>query len=99
MPASSSFVGGGVSTAEFAVRVPLKFFEEPSQLEPELVMSPAENQPGGGPLTSTGSAAEPPSVGLPQIAKASFVCIGPLMKSPVLNEITSQYLLPSIGVV
>ena len=49
-----------------------------------------ENQPTGGALTSTGSAAEPPRVGSPQMTKASLVCIGPLMKSPLTNEIVLQ---------
>src|SRR5690349_10650410 len=88
--ASSLLVGGGVRTAELAVIVPLKLLDEPLQLEPEWGMSLVENQPTGGPLTSIGSAAEPPSVGLPQITNASLVCIGPLMKSPLTKEIVLQ---------
>src|ERR1700709_1291729 len=78
---SSALLEGGVNIAEFAVKVPLKLDSLPLQLEFELGISEVENQPLGGPLPSTGSAADPPRVGLPQMTKAALGGMGPLMES------------------
>ena len=57
-----------------------------------------ENQPGAEELTSIMSDALRPKVGVPQIARASLVCRGPLIVSPLMKEILSQYSPPELGI-
>src|SRR4051794_12158467 len=95
--ASLAVVEGGISTGELIRKVPAKL-GVPVQLEPEWGTSLVEYQPGVPALTSIGSLALRPRVGLSQIAKASLVCIGPLMLSPLTKEIVSQYLPPPFGI-
>ncbi len=82
--ASEVLVGGGVSTGELVTKVPLKIGWSFHELQ-------FENHPRGGDETSIASEALRPKYGLPQITSASLVWSGPLICSPSMNEIVSQY--------
>ena len=57
-----------------------------------------ENQPGDVALASIESALVRPKVGEPQIPRASLVCSGPLIASPLMKAILVQNWPPELGI-